>query len=128
VVWSATSGAWVLGSMSATSCMLCTAVGEDFAQAQLAIQTKTNAGQSTSAECDGRGYSDSVAPYTGPDLGVLVVARSADGQTLFVRAYDLLGATLLSDSYSTAVPALWNGHCDISLRGDNCFANGAITV
>lgn len=104
------------------------AVDEDFATAQLAIQMKTNVGQSTSGECGNGGYSDTVAPYTGPDLGVLVVARSDDGQTLLVRAYDLLGATLLSDSYSTAVPTLWNGHCDISLRGDNCFAAGVITV
>lgn len=104
------------------------AVDEDFATAQLAIQIKTNVGQSTHAECGGGGYSPTIAAYTGPDLGILVVARSDDGKTLFVRGYDISGATLLSDSYSTEVPAHWERHCHISLRGDNCLAAGVITV
>ena len=104
------------------------ALNADFAVAELAVQTKSNPGQTTSDQCQNRGYSSSTVLYTGPDLGVLVVARSDDGNYLSVRAYDLLGAILLSSNYSVEVPADWGGNCGISLRGDNCFANGVITV
>jgi hypothetical protein len=103
------------------------AMAGDFAQAQLAIQTKTNPGQSSSAECGNRGYSETEVHYTGADLGVLVVARSDDGSVLVVRAYDCFGAKLISSSYSLTVPQQWD-NCGISLRGDNCFVTGVITV
>jgi len=104
------------------------ALDGSFDSAQLAIQIKTNVGQSTSDECHENGYTDTEVHYEGPDLRILVVSRSDEGEMLNVRAYDVLGATLLSESFSMAAPDHWEGHCGISLRGDNCLADGVITV
>jgi hypothetical protein len=104
------------------------AVETDFELAELVIQFKSNPGLSTSAQCGHNGYSPAAIPYSGPDLGVLVISRSEDGATLAIRGYDLLGAILLNESSTVEVPAHWNGNCDISLRGDNCLASGVITV
>lgn len=104
------------------------AINGGFENAELAIQLKSNPGQSTSAECRNRGYSPTSVHYTGAELGVLVVARSEDGTVLEVRGYDLRGQTRLSTDYSLLIPTDWNGRCEISLRGDNCFATGVITV
>jgi hypothetical protein len=102
--------------------------GDDFNDAQLAIQMKTNVGQTTSDQCHNHGYGPTEIHYEGSELGVLVVERTDDGLTLKVRAYDMVGATVLSSSFSTAVPSHWNGVCGISIRGDNCLADGVITV
>ncbi len=104
------------------------AVHEDFETAELAIQFKSNPGLSTTEQCGNCGYLPASIRYTGPDLGVVVVSRSDDGATIAVRAYDLLGATLLSDDFCAAIPDHWNGDCSISLRGDNCLASGVITI
>lgn len=104
------------------------AVQSDFELAELVMQFKSNPGLSTSAQCGHGGYSPATILYSGPDLGVLVVSRSEDGATLAIRGYDLLGAILLSESFTADVPAHWNGNCEISLRGDNCLASGVITV
>jgi hypothetical protein len=104
------------------------AVHGDFATAELVIQFKTNPDQSTSDECGNRGYGNSTVLYTGPDLGVLVVERSQDGNSLLVRGYDVLGTTLLVPTCSSEVPSHWNRDCRVSLRGDNCFASGVVTL
>src|SRR5262245_14049064 len=48
------------------------ALNDSFAASELAVQMKSNLGQSTSAECGNRGYSPASVHYTGPELGVLV--------------------------------------------------------
>ena len=104
------------------------AIDGDFANAELFVQMKSNPSMSTSAECGNSGYLPGAVKYSGPDLGILVVARTPDGATLTVRAYDLYGATQLGTDFSIAVPAHWTGNCAISMRSDNCFADGVVTV
>jgi hypothetical protein len=103
------------------------AVESDFSLAELAIQFKSNPGQSRSEQCHNRGYEPATIVYTGADLGVIVVSRSSDGAMLAVKGYDLYGAVVLTQVFTAPVPGHWNGDCAISLRGDNCLAGGVIT-
>ncbi len=104
------------------------AVQGSFENARLVIGFKTNIGKTTSDECHNCGYGPTTTTYSGAKLGVIVVSRSTDGQTLSVRGYDLLGVNLLTSEYHATVPEHWEGDCSISLRGDNCFASGVMTT
>lgn len=102
----------------------------DFALAFLAIQVKTNIGQSTHAECHGNNYTPTAAHSPDvPDLGVIVIKRTSDGQTLCVQAFNINGTGELTyPPFSMPLPDHWNGDCNIFLRGDNCLASGVITI